>query len=120
MFAGPNEVEAYQKIVEKLKKESITIYQNNPHNSDREFISLVNICNSMICSDSFALHISLALNKPTVGLFFCTSPNEVESYSLLKKIVSPMLKDVFPEKCDLYDEELVKSISAEQVLDSVN
>jgi len=120
LFAGPNEVEAHKKIVEKLRKESINIYQNNPDNSDREFISLVNICNSMVCSDSFALHISLALKKPTVGLFFCTSPNEVEGYGLLRKLVSPLQKDIFPEKCDLYNESLVKSISAEQVLDSVN
>jgi len=119
LFAGPNEVEACKKIAEKLKKESISIYQNNPHNSDREFISLVNICSAMVCSDSFALHSSLALNKSTIGLFFCTSPNEVESYGLLKKLVSPSLKDVFPEKCDLYNEELVKSISAEQVLKEI-
>ena len=119
LFAGPNEFEAHKKIAEKLKKEPIIVYQNNPHNSDREFISLVSLCNTMICSDSFALHISLALNKPTVGLFFCTSPNEVESYGLLKKIVSPLLKDFFPEKSDQYSEELVKSISADEVLESV-
>jgi len=120
LFAGPNEVEEHKKIVEKLRKEPITVYQNNPNNSDREFISLVDICSSMVCSDSFALHISIALNKPTVGLFFCTSPDEVESYELLRKVVSPMLKDVFPEKCDLYNEELTKSISAETVLSFIN
>ena len=66
-----------------------------------------------------ALHVALALKKPTVGLFFCTSPNEVEGYGLLIKLVSPLLNDYFPEKSDQYSEELVNSISVEEVLESL-
>ena len=73
----------------------------------------------MVCSDSLALHVSLALKKPTIGLFFCTSPNEVEDYGVLRKIVSPMLYEFFPEKMDQYSEELVKSISADEVLNAI-
>lgn len=116
LLAGPNEVEEHKKLVKELNKESIFVYQNNPHNSDLEFLSLVNVCNKMICSDSFSLHASLALGKQTIGLFFCTSPNEVEGYGLLKKIVSDKLMDFFPEQSDIYNEDLVKSISAKEVL----
>ena len=70
----------------------------------------------MVCSDSYALHTSLALKKPTIALFFCTSPHEVEDYGLLKKIISPKLYDFFPEKQDRFSEELVNSILVEQVL----
>ena len=84
-----------------------------------QFASLVNMCDFMVCSDSFSLHISLALKKPTIGLFFCTPPDEVESYRFLKKIVSPMLYDFFPEKMNQYDENLVRSISAEEVFDAI-
>jgi ADP-heptose:LPS heptosyltransferase len=73
----------------------------------------------MVCSDSFALHISLAMAKPTVGLFFCTSADEVEGYGLLRKIVSPMQKEFFPERMDEYSEELTKSITAEEVLKNI-
>ncbi|MBI2043078.1 glycosyltransferase family 9 protein [Candidatus Pacearchaeota archaeon] len=114
LFGGPNEI----KEIEELRKET-GIKTNNPNNSIMEFASLVDRCNFMVCSDSFSLHISLALKKPTIGLFFCTSPNEVESYEFLKKIVSPMLYNFFPEKMDEYDEELVKSISADEVLDMI-
>ena len=58
--------------------------------------------------------------KKTVALFFCTSPEEVEGYGHLKKLVSPMLYDFFPEKQDQYSEELVNSISAEEVLKAIN
>jgi len=119
LFAGPNEIEKHKEILEDLKNESIKIYQNNPENTTREFASLVNLCKIMVCSDSFALHISIALKKPTIGLFFCTSPHEIEDYGILRKIVSFKLEDFFPEKMNEYDEELVKSILAETVLKEV-
>jgi len=119
LFGGPNEKQRQEKLISELKKENINVYSNNPNNSIREFISLLNECEKVICSDSFALHIALALKKPTIGLFFCTSPNEVEGYHLLKKIVSGMACDFFPEKMDQYSEELVNSISSEEVIEAL-
>lgn len=116
LFGGPNEKQAQKEILSELMEKKINILTNHPENTDRQFASLVNICKIMLCSDSFALHISLALKKPTIALFFCTSPDEVEGYDLLKKIVSPELYNFFPEKMDQYSEKLVKSISVEEVL----
>lgn len=116
LFAGENEKEKQQEIISDLKNKRIEIYSNNPNNSIKEFASLVDICDKFICGDSFSLHVATALEKPTVALFFCTSPSEIEEYGSVKKIISPKLKDFFPEKSDLYDEELVKSISSEEVL----
>ncbi len=116
LFGGPDEIQEHEKILNELKNNNISIHRNNPHNLDLEFAALVNQCKLMICSDSFALHISLALKKSTIGLFFCTPPDEIESYNLLKKIVAPKLYDFFPEKMDIYNEELTKSISADEVL----
>ncbi|MFH1711039.1 MAG: glycosyltransferase family 9 protein, partial [Nanoarchaeota archaeon] len=116
LFAGPNEKDKNKKLAAELEKKGVKIFINNPQNTLKEFASLVSLCRQMVCSDSLALHVSLALRKPTIGLFFCTSSEEVEDYNLLKKLASPLLKDFFPEKSDQYSEELVKSISAEQVL----
>ena len=115
IFGGPNEILEIEEIKKYFFELGIRVHASNPKNSIMEFASLVKKCDFMVCSDSFALHISLALKKPTIGLFFCTPPNEIESYGLLKKIISPMLYDFFPEKMDKYDENLVKSISAEDV-----
>ena len=119
LFGGPDETEKHSRLTQELNKEGIKIYQNNPQNSDKEFAALINICSKVVCADSLALHVSLALKKPTICLFFCTSPNEVEGYELLKKIVSPKLNDFFPEKSDKYNEELVNSISIEEVLKEI-
>lgn len=116
VFGGPNEIEEHKALAEELNNEGIKIFHNNPNNSDSEFAALIDLCSVLVCADSFALHVALALRKKTVGLFFCTSPWEVEGYNFLTKIVSPLLPKFFPERSDEYNEELVKSISAGDVL----
>ncbi len=119
LFGGPDESERHEKFAEELNQQGIKIFRNNPSNTDKEFFSLMNLCSKIICSDSFALHVSLSLKKPTVCLFFCTSPDEVEDYGILKKIISPKIYDFFPERQDEYNEELTKSISADEVLSAL-
>ena len=119
LFGGPNEENQIKEFKDELFEKGIIVYINNPNNTSLQFASLVNRCDFMVCSDSFSLHISLALKKSTIGLFFCTSPKEVEDYGLLKKIVSQMLQDFFPEKMNQYNEELVKSISSVEVFNAI-
>ncbi len=119
LFGGPDEKDKIFHLVNELKRDNLIIYHNNPNNSIKEFASLVNLCQKMVCSDSFSLHISLALNKPTVGLFFCTTPYEVEDYGLLKKIISPLYDVFFPEMQNKYSEELVNSITVDKALEAL-
>jgi ADP-heptose:LPS heptosyltransferase len=119
LFGGPDEAERHSKFLQKLSEKGLKILRNDVKNTNRQFAALVNLCAVMVCSDSFALHVALSLKKPSIGLFFCTTPDEVEGYGLLKKVVSPMLYDFFPERMDEYNEELTKSISADQVLKEV-
>ena len=120
LFGGPDEIDTHKKLVGELKSEGIRMYKNNPNNTDREFFSLISLPSTIVCSDSFALHIALSFEKPTICLFFVTSPDEIEGYGILKKVVSPMLYDYFPEKSDQYSEELVNSISVSEVLSKLN
>lgn len=118
LFIGPEEKNYYSGLLKELNQEKVKIYSVSPA-SDKEFFSLINICNKIISGDSFALHVALALKKPTIGLFFCTPPDEIEDYGLLKKLISPKLYDFFPEKMDIYNESLTKSISADEVLNEL-
>ena len=72
LFGGPDEAGRVDKIVGELKEKRINVFRNDWKNSDREFAALVEKCDVMVCGDSFALHVALALKKPTIGLFFCT------------------------------------------------
>ncbi|MBI2631753.1 glycosyltransferase family 9 protein [Candidatus Pacearchaeota archaeon] len=119
LFGGPNEIGKLDFFSHELEKKLIRIYRNDPHNSKREFASLVSLCKVIVCSDSFALHVALGLGKKAIGLFFVTSPDEVEGYGFLSKIVSSKLPEFFPEKSDQFNEDLVNSISADEVLNAV-
>lgn len=119
LFGGKSEENAQKEIMSELEKKKIKIFTNNPKNTKREFAALVSICDYVICSDSFSMHLALGLGIKTIALFFVTSPYEIEDYGLLKKVVSPMLWDFFPERSDEYNEELTKSISVKEVLKEV-
>lgn len=119
LFGSPKKEEKLIGLVENCAEEGIKVYTNDVRNTDREYFSLVNVCSMMITPDSFAQHVSLALKKPTICLYFCTSPDEIESYGILEKVVSPILYDFFPEKMDQYSEDLMRSISPEMVLDAL-
>ena len=115
LFGGPNEQEKLQPFVVQLHEEGIHVTSNNPLNTKREFAALVSLCSVIVTGDSLALHVALALRTKTIGLFFVTSPAEVEGYDLLTKVVAPRLNEFFPEKSDQYDEELTLSISEQDV-----
>lgn len=119
LLGGPNEVKEIKDISQELEKSGIKIFSQDPNCSLLEFSSLVNICEKIVSADSLALHIALALKKPTLGLFFCTPYFEVEGYGLLKKIHAQKLYEFFPEKMDQYSEELTKSISSQRVLEEL-
>lgn len=115
LFAGPNEVEKQKKILEELS--DLEIFSNNPNNSIKEFAGLVKNCDLMIVNDSLALHVSVALKKKTIALFFCTPDWEIEGYGYVTKIVSPLLDKYF--FTDEYLEDLMDSISVDEVFEKI-
>jgi len=119
LFAGADEKDKQEKLRKDIEDKGIKLLFNNPDNSIRDFAGLVNECDAIVSGDSFAMHVALALKKQTIGLFFCTTPHEIEEYGLLKKIEAPRLWEIFPEKQDVYDEDLVKSISSDEVIGAV-
>lgn len=120
LLGRPEDSEKYNDLKQLIAKESITVYKNDFQDSFQNFMAIINLCKYIITGDSISLHISLGLNKKTIGLFFVTSPKEIEGYGLLKKLKSPNLDEFFPEKTSQYNEELAKSISSEEVLKSIH
>lgn len=120
LLAGPEEGDnAQDKIIERLKGYEYPILKNNPENTLREYMSVVNACDLVITGDTLTMHLALALNKKVIGLFFCTPPWEVDGYERLTTITSPLLLDYFYEDQSTYDpktiEQLQNSISIEDV-----
>lgn len=117
ILGGKRESNLMKEINDELKKDKIEVYSNDSNNSLREFINVVNLCDVVVCGDTLALHIALALEKKTIGLFLCTPPWEIEDLKNFKKITSNLLENYFYS--DGNDEELVNSISVDEVLKAV-
>jgi len=114
LLGGQDEENKLKEISDEFKKEGINFLTNNPKNSVGEFASLLSICDKIITTDSFALHLAIALKKPTIALFFSTPAWEVEDYNLAKKITSPLMEKYLFS--NVYSEELANSISVEEIL----
>ena len=82
-----------------------------------DYIGDINSCEIVVCGDTLAMHIALALKKQVVALFICTSPTEIYDYGRMQKIISPYLKDAFYAKD--YSEKAVNAVSFQKVNEAV-
>ncbi|MBI2629024.1 glycosyltransferase family 9 protein [Candidatus Pacearchaeota archaeon] len=120
LLGGEDEAQVMDEIYNFNIGKEIKIYKRNTANSLKDFFATIFFCHVIICGDTLALHVATALKKQVIALFFCNSPDEIESYGRVKKLVSPILYDFFPEKSDEYSEVLVNSISVEEVLKALD
>jgi ADP-heptose:LPS heptosyltransferase len=56
----------------------------------RVFAAMVSCCDAVLCGDTLALHLAVALGRRTVALFGPTAQQEIDLFSLGRKIVSPV------------------------------
>jgi heptosyltransferase-2 len=75
----------------------------------------INECEFVICGDTLAMHIALALQKRVVALFTCTSPYEIYGYGRLGKVISPLLDQYYYQR--EYSPEPANAISTTNVED---
>lgn len=76
----------------------------------------INECEFVICGDTLAMHLGLALGKRVVALFTCTSPWEIHGYGRLAKVISPLLEEFFYQRT--YSTEPGDAISVSAVIQS--
>ncbi|MCM8764415.1 MAG: glycosyltransferase family 9 protein [Candidatus Omnitrophica bacterium] len=85
VFGGPEEKDLLERIVEKSNK---TVINTGYSNSIDYFFGLLDLCDIVVCCDTFALHAAVGLGKKVVALFGPTSSAEVEMYSQGEKLTS--------------------------------
>ncbi|HEV7926177.1 MAG TPA: glycosyltransferase family 9 protein [Verrucomicrobiae bacterium] len=77
LLGGPQEVELNERILEAVNGE---VADGGCHNSLLQFAALVATVDVLLTSDSLAMHIGVALAKPTVVLVGPTSPWELDVF----------------------------------------
>jgi len=77
LLGGPEEVDLNKRILNAVGDK---VVDGGCQNSLMQFASLVNMMDVLLTSDSLAMHIGVALDKPTVVLVGPTSPWELDVF----------------------------------------
>jgi heptosyltransferase-2 len=85
LFGGPEEIERNKEIHKFLK---VSVVDSGCGNNLTEFPALMSLCHLIVSTDSFGLHVALALKRKTICLIGPTSFNEIDMYELGEKIIA--------------------------------
>lgn len=85
----------YQELAGRLEASGFKTKFFKQRESVVDYAEDINECEFVICGDTLAMHLALALGKRVVALFTCTSPHEICGYGRLQKVVSPLLDRYF-------------------------
>jgi heptosyltransferase II len=105
--------DGYDHLAENLSKQGFKIKILSQRNSIKEYLNDISACSYIISGDTLAMHVALAYKKPCIAIFNCTSPNEICDYGILKKVISPLLKEVFYQTN--FSENAISAIKVEEV-----
>jgi heptosyltransferase-2 len=107
----------YDELSLLLKKQGYEVVFFEQRSHVTEYINDINDCDMIVCGDTLALHIALALRKRIVAIFTCTSLAEIYDYGRLQKVVSPFLNQAFYKREYIF--EAVDMISLDEVYSAV-
>lgn len=85
LLGGPDEEADQQWIAQQCGP---GVYLGGNHNTERQFVALVDQCDVVVTGDTLGLHVAVARSVPVVALFGPTCHQEIELYGRGRKIVS--------------------------------
>ncbi|HTV55297.1 MAG TPA: glycosyltransferase family 9 protein [Terriglobia bacterium] len=98
LLGGPEEHERHRRLASRSRAPLI---DTGCDNTVRHFAAIVAGCSLVICGDTLAMHLSLALGRRTIVLFGPTSAAEIEMYGLGEKIMPSMdCLACYKSRCD--------------------
>jgi heptosyltransferase-2 len=102
LLGGPREEKMNSVLARKSR---VKIYDPGAHNSLQEFAGYISGMDLVVCSDTLAMHLAIALKKKVIALFGPTCPQEIDLYGRGIKLFSgsscaPCYKQTCPDgKC---------------------
>ncbi|MBI5233227.1 MAG: glycosyltransferase family 9 protein [Deltaproteobacteria bacterium] len=116
LYGGPLEKERNRFLMEKSR---YPLIDTGCGNSLRQFISLVDLSDIVVTSDSLALHIAAGLGKKVVALFGPTSSVEIDLYGRGAKVSSDLpCLSCYRHDCEIRP-DCMESISAAMVMTAI-
>jgi heptosyltransferase-2 len=107
----------YEDLAALLMRGGYTVRFLEQREHLSEHVADIAACELIVCGDTLAMHLALALRKRVVTLFTCTSPHEICDYGRMVKVVSPLLHKAFYRQD--FVPEAVEAISLDEVYGAV-
>jgi heptosyltransferase-2 len=109
-----------EKEINAILKENIpNVISAGTNNTIADFFAKINLCDTVLCGDTMALHAAVGLKKNVVALFGPTSINEIEIYSRGIKIQGK--KDCvtcYKQECYL-ENNCMQTIKSKEVINAI-
>jgi heptosyltransferase-2 len=83
LLGGPREKALNAGLARRSK---VKVFDTGTDNSLLEFAGFISLLDAVVCSDTLAMHLALALKKKAVILFGPTCPAEIETYGRGRKL----------------------------------
>lgn len=120
LLGGQEERERHERLTTRSR---VPLVDSGCDNPVRHFAAIVGECNLVVCGDTLAMHLSMALGRRTIVLFGPTSAAEIEIYGLGEKVVPPMdclacykpTCDFVPNCMDLITTDMVEAAVERQL-----
>jgi ADP-heptose:LPS heptosyltransferase len=115
LLGGPKEA----ALNARLEKRSPTpAFHTGTDNTLLEFAGFLSLMDVVVCSDTLAMHLAIALKKKTVVLFGPTCPQEIDLYDRGVKLFAGVdCAPCYKQTCE--DGRCMKDIRPEKVLQAV-
>ena len=115
LLGGPREKALNERLARRTR---VRVFDTGADNTLLEFAGFLARMDVVVCSDTLAMHLALALKKKTVILFGPTCPTEIELYGRGRKLFSgvdcaPCYKQTCP------DPVCLKRLSPDEVFAAV-
>ena len=109
-----------EEEINALMKENIpNVYSTGTNNSIADFFAFINVCKTILCGDTMALHAAVGLKKKVVVLFGPTSISEIEIYGRgIKLQSSKNCVCCYKQNCNIKD-NCMELLSDDEVIKAV-
>jgi heptosyltransferase II len=85
----------FEELAKQLEDAGFKIKIFQQRERLQDYIDDISECEYIVCGDTLAMHIGLALHKKVAAIFTCTAPHEIYDYGRMVQIVSPLYTKYF-------------------------
>lgn len=118
LLGGPAERPLIERILSLLPDHRNLIDPGTEYD-EPSFVALIDLCDTLLCGDTMAMHVAIALSKGVVVLFGPTCAQEIELYGSGRKLVAKVeCGPCYKRVCDQGD-QCTRAVATSEAIEAV-